>query len=399
MKKLVLSLGLAAALLGPLAPAAHAWGFFGHRVITQVAIYELPAGMQAFYFRHMPQLVRLCTAPDERRNQDKAEASRHYIDMDHFAEDNPFAKVPRDYEAAQEKFTADTLRKYGTVPWTVLDNRAKLVEAFRERDTTAIVKYSAELAHYVEDAFVPLHTTVNYDGQLTNQNGLHSLWESQLPERYILTYKLSGDEAKPLKNPQDAIWEVIQGSYGFLTATFDLETKASKGFTPQTKYTYTHRFGKTQRRYSDAFADEYNKLVGGQVDFRMRQAAPMVAAFWLSAWQEGGHPDLGSYMYPAKLSKDEKASLETQLKAFKANTLPQDQLLLAQQKEKKVEAPDEIKAADPNEALPPPPPEPAPAEEPAATVTTPAAPAKVKMKAKGAAGTEKTKSKPKPASW
>ena len=104
-------------------------------------------------------------------------------------------------------------------------------------------------------------------------------------------------------------------------------------------------------------------------------------------------------MYPAKLSKEEKASLETQLKAFKANTLPQDQLLLAQQKEKKAEAPDEIKAADPNEALPPPEPEPAPAEEPAATVTTPAAPAKVKVKTKGPTGTDKQKTKPSGFTW
>jgi hypothetical protein len=64
MKKLILTLGLAAAMLGPLAPAAHAWGFFGHRVITQIAIYELPSSMQAFYFRHMPAIVRQSTAPD-----------------------------------------------------------------------------------------------------------------------------------------------------------------------------------------------------------------------------------------------------------------------------------------------------------------------------------------------
>ncbi|MGI4739879.1 MAG: zinc dependent phospholipase C family protein [Janthinobacterium lividum] len=391
MKKLVLSLGLAAALLGPLAPAAHAWGFFGHRVITQIAVYELPTTMQAFYYRHMPELVRLCTAPDERRNQDKTEATRHFIDIDHYGEENPFAKMPRDYESAQQKFTADTLRKYGTVPWTVLDQRENLVKAFQERDTTAIIKFSAELAHYVEDAFVPLHTTVNYDGQLTNQAGLHSLWESQLPERFILSYKFSGEPAAAPKNPQDNIWETIQTSYGFLTATFDLESKVSKGFTPQTKYTYAHRFGKTQRRYSDAFADEYNKLVGGQVDYRMRTAAPAVASFWMSAWQEAGRPDLGGLMAPAKLRKDERDSLDLQLKAFKANTLPQEQLLLAQRKEKKVEAPDDIKAADANEALPPPPPEP----EPAATVTAPAAPAtKVKVKTKGAAGTEKTKTKP-----
>ena len=102
MKKLVLSLGLAAALLGPLAPAARAWGFFGHRVITQVAVYQLPAGMQDFYYRHLPELVRLCTAPDERRGQDKAEASRHFIDIDHYGEENPFAKMPRAYDAAVE---------------------------------------------------------------------------------------------------------------------------------------------------------------------------------------------------------------------------------------------------------------------------------------------------------
>ncbi len=392
MKKLVLSLGLAAALVGPLAPAAHAWGFFGHRAITQIAVYELPASMQAFYFRHLPEVVRKSTAPDERRAKDPAEATRHFIDMDHFSEEKPFAKMPRAFDAAADKFSADTLHKYGTVPWTVIETKNKLVSAFSERDTAAIITYSAELAHYVEDAFVPLHTTVNYDGQLTNQAGLHGLWESQLPERFITTYKFDAVPASVLKNPLDAIWEVIQQSYGFLSATFDLEATASKGFTPQTKYTYSHRFGKTQRRYSDAFADAYNKLVGGQVDFRMRTAAPMVASFWLTAWQEAGRPDLGPLMTPPKLRKTEKDSLDSQLKALKANTLAQDQQLLAQRKEKKVEAPDEVKAADAGEALPPPPPEPTtPAETP---TEAPTAPAKVKIKTKGAAGTEKTKTKP-----
>ena len=392
MKKLIMSLGLAAALLGPLAPAASAWGIFGHRVITQVAVYELPANMQAFYYRHLPQLVRQSTTPDERRAQDPQEASRHFIHMDHYGEQNPFAKVPREYEPAQEKFTADTLRKYGTLPWTIIETKNKLTAAFSTRDTLGIIQYSAELAHYVEDAFAPLHTTLNYDGQLSNQNGIQALWENQVPERFITTYKLDGEPAKVLKNPLEEIWLVVQNSYGFLTATFDLETQASKGFTPQTKYSYAHRYGRTQRRYSDAFADAYNKLVGGQVDFRMRQAAPMVASFWLTAWQEGGRPDLGALMDPHKLAQGEKDSLDTQLKAFKANTLPQGQLLLAQQKERKADDPDEIKAAG-SEALPPPPPEPEPTE-PAATVVAPAAaPAKLKVKTKSAAGTEKSKNK------
>jgi len=381
MKKLVLSLGLAALLLGPAAPAARAWGFLGHRVITQVAIYELPAGMQAFYFRHMAELVRLSTAPDERRNQDPTEGPKHFIDLDHYSEDNPFARVPRVYDEAVGKFSADTLKKYGTVPWVVIETKNKLAAAFSERDTVGIIKYSAELSHYTADAFVPLHTTVNYDGQLTGQTGLHALWESQLPERYLTAYKLNGEEGKVLKDPLASIWGVIQGSYGFLTATYDLESKVSKGFTSQTKYTFSHRFGKTQRRYSDAFADAYEKEVGGQVAFRLKGASPMVASMWLTAWQEGGRPDLDKLIAPPKLSKDEKEQLTTQLKAWKNNNLANEQLLLAQQKQQKVIAPDEIKATE-GEAAPPPPPEPAAAAEPAAP-TPPAAPnVKVKVKVK-----------------
>jgi len=396
MKKIVLSLGLAALLLGPAAPAARAWGVVGHRIVTQVAVYELPASMQAFYFRHMAELVRLSTAPDERRRQDRAEGSRHFISMDHYSEDNPFAKVPRTYDEAVEKFSADTLAKYGTVPWTVLDTKQKLVEAFQQRDTTGIIKYSAELSHYAADAFVPLHTTVNRDGQLSGQTGLQALWENQLPERFLGVYKYDGEEAKVLKDPLAAIWGVIQASYGFLTATYDLETKTAKKFTPQTKYTFSHRFGRTQRRYSDAFADAYEKEVGGMVGFRLKSASPMVASLWLTAWQEAGHPDLAALMAPPKLGKDEKEQLSTQLKAWKANTLPQDNLLLAQQKEQKAHDADEIKAAD-GEAAPPPPPEPvAPAAPPTpAAAPTPKAPAtKVKMKTKGATGTTKQKAKP-----
>ncbi|MDJ0367089.1 zinc dependent phospholipase C family protein [Hymenobacter sp. H14-R3] len=394
MKKTLLSLGLLAGLLGPAAPAARAWGVVGHRVITQVAVYELPTAMQAFYFRHLPELARLSTAPDERRGQDPQEGSRHFIRLDHYSEDNPFAKIPRTYDEAVEKFSADTLQKYGTLPWAVLDAKQQLVAAFRARDTVAIILRSAELSHYAADAFVPLHTTVNYDGQLTGQTGLLALWENQLPERFLKDYKLDGEESKVLKDPLAAIWLVLQNSYGFLTSTYDLEAKTSKGLKAQTKYTFSHRFGRTQRRYSDAFADAYEKEVGGMVAFRLKGASPLVASLWLTAWQEAGRPDLAQLLVPPKLSKEEKDHLTTQLKAWKANTLYQDQLLLALQKEKKSVDADEIKAAE-GEAAPPPPPElVAPAAPKQKAPLTPAAtapPAKAKAKTKGPEGTNKQK--------
>ena len=392
MKKVFLPVLLAALLLthGP----ASGWGFFGHRTITQIAVYELPAAMQAFYYRHMAELVRQSTAPDERRNDDPTEAPRHYIDMDHYSEDNPFGKMPRQYDKAVEKFSADTLKKYGTVPWTVLEVKENLTEAFRQRDTLNIIKYSAELSHYVSDAFVPLHTTINYDGQLTDQKGLHSLWESQLPERFINDYKLDGEPAKYIKSPLDAIWGVLQESYGFLGETFDRASRIEKTMKPEVRFTFSHRYGKTSRRYSDAFADAYEKAVGGMVDYRLKGAPNMVSSLWLTAWQDAGKPNLAEVMTPAKPTKEEKEKLSIELTAWKKNTLSQDQLLLAQQKAKKVEVADEIKSA--KDMAEPPAEAEAPALAPAAPAPTepaPAAPDKLKVKTKGKDGTEKIKEK------
>ncbi len=41
-------------------------------------------------------------------------------------------------------------------------------------DSIKILKYSADLSHYIGDAHVPLHTTSNHNGQLTNQVGIHA---------------------------------------------------------------------------------------------------------------------------------------------------------------------------------------------------------------------------------
>ena len=388
MKKPFLPLLLAALTLA--SGTAGAWGFFGHRTITQVAVYALPAAMQGFYFRNLAEVVRQCTAPDERRNDDPAEGPKHFIDMDHYSEINPFARVPRQYDKAVEKFTADTLKKYGTVPWVILETQASLTEAFHQRDSAAILKYSAELSHYVGDAFVPLHTTINYDGQLTDQKGLHGLWESQLPERFIAEYKLDSEPAKYVKDPLDAVWLAVQASYGFLGETFDRAAKIEKTMKPEVRFTFAHKYGKTTRRYSDAFATEYQKAVGGMVNFRLKGAPTLIASLWLTAWQNGGKPDLNALMHH-KLGKEEKERLATELTAWKKNTLAQDQLLLAQQKAKKVEVVEEIKSAkDPA----------APAGAGADDADAPAAPAadspapnKLKVKTKGDAGTEKVKTK------
>ncbi|AHJ96540.1 zinc dependent phospholipase C family protein [Hymenobacter swuensis] len=384
MKKLLLAL-LIVLLCPVLSPG---WGFFGHRTITQLAVYSLPSPMRGFYYRNMVKLVKLSTAPDERRDQDPLEAGRHFIDIDHYGDD-PFGLMPKAWDKAVAKYTADTLRKYGTLPWAIMETKEKLTEAFKQRDTTAILALSADLGHYVADAYVPLHTTENYDGQLTKQEGIHALWESKLPERNIGKYKLDNEPGRYEKDALKSIWQVVQESYGFLGDTFDREEEITRKYTPETKYVFSHKYGKTRRSYSDAFADSYHEKVGGEVAFRLKKAPSMVASMWITAWKDAGSPDLDALLKKVP-GKEEKEKLDVELDAWKDNLLVEQGLLLAMQKVKAEERPDLINAARDMQPLP---------AEAEAVKPAPAAPSPTPVPGAPALpeGTTKVKTKTKPA--
>ncbi|SDY07410.1 zinc dependent phospholipase C family protein [Hymenobacter psychrophilus] len=395
MKKLLLTL-LIVLLCHNLAPA---WGTFAHRTVTQLAVYALPATMRSYYFRHMPALVNGSAGGNEARERDLTESPRHFIAMDHYGTD-PFGIMPKEWEKAAAKYTADTLRKYGTLPWAIMETQTKLTTAFRAADTSAILTLSSELSHLVADAYVPLRTTENYDGQLSKQEGMLALWESKLPERHMGKYKLKNEVGHFEKNPMADIWQVIQESYGFLGATFDLEADITRKYTLQTKYVFSHKYGQTRRAYSDAFADSYHDKVGGMIAFRLKLAPTLIASMWMTAWKDAGSPDLNKLL-KRPVSKDEKDQLDNQLSAWKENVLVDQKNLLALEPIKATARPDLINAA---RAMPTlsadieaKPATPAPAATPASAPATPTTKVKIKVKpAEGPTVKEKTKPAAKP---
>ena len=61
----------------------------------------------------------------------------------------------------------------------------QLTKAFSDKDSRSnSSRYSSDMGHYIGDAHVPLHTTENYNGKMTNQRGIHGFWESRLPELF-----------------------------------------------------------------------------------------------------------------------------------------------------------------------------------------------------------------------
>ncbi|WP_205502987.1 zinc dependent phospholipase C family protein [Rufibacter psychrotolerans] len=304
----------------------YSWGFFGHRVIQQLAIYALPKEMQPFYHRHLAHLVETVVRPDERRSSDPTEAHRHFIDLEAFGP-NVLQEMPEAWAAAAAKYSADSLRKYGIVPWEVVRLKTRLTQAFYRQDKDSILFYSADLAHYIQDAHVPLHTSLNHDGQLTGQHGLHSLWESKLPEQHLTTYTLTHDKARYLPNPEQEIWQVVRESHRLVPQVLALEKQASQNFTDATKFTITERNGRTRKNFTDAFSAAYQQALGPMVQDRMRASAERTASFWYTCWVDAGKPNLDKLL-PTPRTKAEKKQLKQERKAWKKGTLQEKDLLL-----------------------------------------------------------------------
>jgi hypothetical protein len=233
------------------------------------------------------------------------------------------------WDKAVLKFTRDSLIKYGYVPYHVITMKNKLTDAFRSKNKDSILFYATDLGHYIGDAHVPLHTTLNYDGQLTNQKGLHSLWESFIPEIELNQYDLySKHKAKYLAKPDQAIWNAVRESHVLLTNVLKMETEASKGFTDATKYRMQMRNGRESRSYTTDFAKAYNKLLGNTVNQQLLKTSNLIADFWYTSWVDAGKPDMKTIM-TGSLSNEESAKLKTECKAYKANELLKNKMLIS----------------------------------------------------------------------
>ncbi len=273
----------------------YSWGFFAHKLINKMAVFTLPPEMINFYKKNIDYIAEHAVDPDKRRYGVEGEAEKHYIDVDYYGKD-PFKTIPKFWKSAVEKFTEDTLRAYGIVPWHIEKMVFKLTEAFKEEDYEKIIQLSAELGHYVGDAHVPLHTTENYNGQLTNQKGIHGFWESRIPELKAMNYDFFIGRAKMITKLNDRVWSYIKVSHYSVDTVLFLERELSKKYSPDQKYCIESKGAITTRVYCEAYTEDYDKLLNGMVERRMRDAIKEIGSLWYTAWVNAGQPDLSRLM-------------------------------------------------------------------------------------------------------
>lgn len=283
--------GLAKAVLfGALLLLCSGWGFFGHRKINRLAVFALPPEMSSFYKKNIDYLEEAAVKPDRRRYSDPEEAPRHYVDLDHYG-DSAWHKLPRYWSVAVERYSEDSLKAHGILPWHLYRMYLQLRDAFMLRDPARILRVSAELGHYVADGNVPLHTTSNYDGQLTGQSGIHGFWESRLPELYFPSYDFFVGRAVYIEQVQLAMWDMIRTPSRAVDSVLRFERELSQKRDGR-KYSFEEKGRTTAKVYASSYAKEYHTMLNGMVERQMRSSVKMVSSLWYTAWVDAGQPDL-----------------------------------------------------------------------------------------------------------
>jgi hypothetical protein len=307
MKKVICSLILVFILVG----FKIQWGFFAHQQINRLAVFTLPPEMMPFFKHNIGYLSENAVNPDKRRYILQNEAPRHYIDLDVYGDSAKH--LPHFWKDAVIKYTEDSLLKHGIVPWHIQLMKYQLTEAFKERNAPKILKLSADLGHYIADANVPLHTTKNYNGQLTGQEGIHAFWESRLPELFNNDYDFFVGKATYLPKPANTAWQAVWGANAALDSVLSFERALTVEMGENKKYSIEERNGQNIKTYSPEFSKKYHHLLDKQVERQMRTAIKMVGDFWYTAWVDAGQPDMKKLLdYKATEQEKEAENKEKQ---------------------------------------------------------------------------------------
>lgn len=259
------------------APAA-AWGFDVHRFIMDRAIDLLPAGVRPVFERHRMVAVERAIDPDTWivTGGFDEEAPRHFLNLDADGYGAyPFRELPRDYSAAVARFGERRVRQNGTLPWRAEEFFERLGDAFAssrfrsEGGELDAIRLAAALSHYISDAYVPFHAVTNYDGQLTNQRGIHARFETVLFARFRPSLRVAPRQRPPLRGVRDVMFDALLEGTRLAPELLRADRSAASRDTA----------------YGDAYYEVFFADARDTLERRLSESAAAVAAAIAGAWE------------------------------------------------------------------------------------------------------------------
>lgn len=253
------------------------WGWGSHRFINNAAVDHLPAEM-SFFQDHRDFLSEHSVDPDT----DSDPGYYHYIDIDDYPEFFT-GELPHEWQAMMDMYGQSRVEDNGIVPWVIewwMEDLKNLMEAGEWDDVWQV---AAELGHYVADSHQALHLTLNYNGQLTGNYGIHSRYETNMMNPRLDQIVFEDSIAGYWTTPMDSIFSYIGAIYPIVDLVMAADDAAHD----------------VDPGYGTTYYNMMWQALGDTTIWTLERAALDLASIWYTCWVDAGSP------YPAGLNVDE----------------------------------------------------------------------------------------------
>lgn len=197
---------VAFAMVATHSESARAWGRMGHDLSARVAAHLVSeATGKAFYKSHTFDLGYYGNVPDliwKKAPNYEVEWFNHFMDLEIFErefkkaiEEGRWSAKEDPYELSRNAFESkfpSIGQSAGRAYWRIRELEKRLgatADLLKQKDILSAERHRLQLewlvvagtmGHYVTDLAQPLHVTENYDGQMTDQKGVHSHFEDTM---------------------------------------------------------------------------------------------------------------------------------------------------------------------------------------------------------------------------
>jgi hypothetical protein len=203
------------------------------------------------------------------------ERSRHYIYLDKYGM-FPFLALPHSFQRAVEQYGRSHVNRDGLLPWQIGEYSLRLTNDFKAQNWEQAKLDAAVLGHYVADATDPLHTTQNYDGQLTAQTGLANRFEILLIDRYSNFFVLAPQDATKIDDPTEFAFQITLEAHTWVDHIVLEDRRSIEGLPG----------------FNDDYFDRFYAQVGSTAMQQISAAAHDAGSYWYTAWLNAGRPAL-----------------------------------------------------------------------------------------------------------
>jgi hypothetical protein len=264
---------------------ALSWGSNGHRFINRVSVRHLPNQMLLFIQDSTFFSDHSVDADNRRVSGDTSfygEAPRHFIDIDDYPN---FHNLSRNIDSVIMLYGWQRVKDNGVNPWATVWVYDSLVNQLARGDWPKIRQTASDLGHYVGDAHQPLHATRNYNGQYTNNSGIHSRYETTMLSStyYLSALAITPDSVHYVGDRINYIFDYILHSNSLIDTILlgDTYAKAVSGWNGS---------GTAPASYYNALWQKTGLMTLDQ----MQRGTRALANLWYSAWIDAGLITLGA---------------------------------------------------------------------------------------------------------